>query len=60
MGWFPLEALELQTGKPGGLGRAFLLEAKREDLLMILLLVKLRSLFGRLTALIVWTRKSQR
>jgi hypothetical protein len=37
------------------------LEAGKEIQLMILLLVKLRSyFFGRLTALIVWTRKSRR
>ena len=50
----------LQTGKPGVLVRAFHTKLERRIQLMILLLVKIRSIAGRLTALIVWTRKGRR
>jgi hypothetical protein len=51
----------LQIEKPGIRARAFHSKLERRIQLMILLLVKLRSyFFGRLTALIVWTRKSRR
>jgi hypothetical protein len=45
--------LRLQTGKPGGLVRAFYTKLERRIQLLILLLVKIRSIAGRLTALIV-------
>ena len=39
MGWFPREALELQTGKPEAFVRAFYSKLERRIVLMILLLV---------------------
>jgi hypothetical protein len=56
---FSREALELQTRKPGVQARAFIGSGK-EDLLMILMLVIRLAFVGRLSALIVWTRKVQR
>jgi len=52
--------LGFKRESPAVKGRAFYSKLERGIKLMILLLVKLRSLVGRLTALIVWTRKSQR
>jgi len=40
--------------------RAFHTKLERRDLLMILLLVKLRCIAGRITAMIVWSRKRRR
>jgi hypothetical protein len=56
---FSREALGLQTRKPGVKARASIGSGK-EDLLMILMLVIRLAFVGRLSALIVWTRKGQR
>jgi hypothetical protein len=71
LSWFPKKALfgaQLNAALRGGfnrespdIGPGLPLEAGKGDLLMILVLVKLRlALAGRLTALIIWTRKSRR
>ena len=59
MSGFLREALELQTRKPGGKARAAI-GSRKEDLLMILMLVIRLAFVGWVSALIVWTRKSQR
>jgi hypothetical protein len=48
------------NGKARNPVRAFHTKLERRIQLMILLLVKIRSIAGRLTALIVWTRKGRR
>jgi hypothetical protein len=52
--------LEASNGKARSDVRAFHTKLERRIQLMILLLVKNRSVVGRLTALIVWTRKGRR
>jgi len=52
--------LEASNGKARIDVRAFHTKLERRIQLMILLLVKFRSLVGLLTALIVWTRKGRR
>jgi hypothetical protein len=60
MGCFCEKVRSFKQESPGT-GPGLPLEAGKEDPAMVLLLVKLRSyFFGRLTALIVWTRKSRR
>jgi len=51
---------EASNGKARRRVRAFHTKLERRIQLMILLLVKFRSVVGRLTALIVWTRKGRR
>jgi hypothetical protein len=52
--------LEASNGKARRWVRACHTKLERRIQLMILLLVKFRSLVGLLTALIVWTRKGRR
>jgi len=51
---------EASNGKARIRVRAFHKKLERRIQLMILLPVKIRSIAGRLTALIVWTRKGRR
>jgi hypothetical protein len=59
-GWFPGEATRGFKRESPDRVRAFHTKLERRIQLMILLLIKIRSIAGRLTALIVWTRKGRR
>jgi len=60
MGGSREKLLEASNGKARREVRAFHTKLERRIQLMVLLLVKIRSIAGRLTALIVWTRKGRR
>ena len=59
MSGFLREAPELQTRKPGDQARASI-RSRKEDLLMILMLVIRLAFVGRVSALIIWTRKGRK
>jgi len=58
-GRFPREAFGASKRESPDRVRAFHTKLERRNLSMVLLLVKFRSIIGRLTTLFIWTRKGR-